>query len=217
MKASKSRRRLKNKSKQSCKPRRPLSAYNLFYQQQRKLMGSTGTRYTVLGQKRLTQGALIGALWRNLDQVTRCQYEIQATEMLKQYEAECAAWEQGQRKDSVPINQESQDPDVCMSVVQSKCVRHGRTKITLETSNITPCVDNMQEPQKRTFGSETRYSYAHLGIGARFPEKNMLLNTSLTPDMHDQQERIFMSIHSTRCFMDDELVNFVSTLQFEAD
>lgn len=82
------------------KPKRPLSAYNLFFQNERKMILSKTPDRTGPGKPRRSHGKIgfaalarhIAAKWKNLDDSTRSYYESLAAQEKKAYDIKVKAY-----------------------------------------------------------------------------------------------------------------------------
>lgn len=95
------------------RPKRPLSAYNLFFQDERaKLIqdqpppGTVGTAYRGKRCRRITfseMGKIIGARWRQIDRTTKRIYEDRAAEEKRQFKIRMNVWRKQQESLGLPL------------------------------------------------------------------------------------------------------------------
>ena len=88
------------------KPKRPLSAYNIFFKEMRpKILAQP----SVVGFSRLAQ--VVAANWKNLDSVSKRPYEEMARQAMTRYRAELSVWERNQVKPGPVASATSSLPD----------------------------------------------------------------------------------------------------------
>jgi hypothetical protein len=152
--------RTKRWSKPEGKPARPLSAYNLFFRDQRRyILGpdAPSTEMDML-KKRIhckTHGKIgfadlaktIGARWQALEPSTRDVYDRRAREGKHQYDLEVALWRQSEQIQSKKASQEQRMISAANAAFQSQ--RSGAESPTGSVTSV-PTLHSVVTPEQRS-------------------------------------------------------------------
>lgn len=123
------------------KPKRPLSAYNLFFQAKRgEILKSTPTRPE--GKPRRSHGKIgfaelarkIAGEWKAIDEETRIKYDKLATEDKKRYMKEMDEWKAKRNQSSklvVPVVVESREVEKGESEIQKVVVKSRKAPVPI--------------------------------------------------------------------------------------
>ena len=138
--AAAKKRKRKSWKKPKDKPKRPLSAYNLFFQAERAVMLGDAVNITAQGSsKRPNQlpkkrvhrkshgkigfaemARVIGGKWKTLPDEAKSKYEAQAEREKKRYEVELEAWKEAQRIKTLELEVESHQRELAQKQLQQQ-------------------------------------------------------------------------------------------------
>eukprot|EP00549_Striatella_unipunctata_P009253 CAMPEP_0118695928 /NCGR_PEP_ID=MMETSP0800-20121206/13507_1 /TAXON_ID=210618 ORGANISM="Striatella unipunctata, Strain CCMP2910" /NCGR_SAMPLE_ID=MMETSP0800 /ASSEMBLY_ACC=CAM_ASM_000638 /LENGTH=246 /DNA_ID=CAMNT_0006594871 /DNA_START=55 /DNA_END=795 /DNA_ORIENTATION=- len=182
------------------KPRRPLSAYNLFFRHEReqllKLKKDADSRSNTPPKEGETLGIGFGNLarfiatkWRNIDCKTRSYFDAGAEEEKCKYKVALKAWNEGNKRDA-------------------------RFQVSYDTNALAADQDHagsfedILEYRTGGGGAVGFVSSPFLSVGEGLP--------SIGEFGKGQMERVMASVEHLKSTMDQDFVDFVSSLDFSA-